>query len=112
MAVSLTTLLVLYTLFSNTSDALPVTAYVKMIDMWFFSSISLLFLITMIHVLTEYLAERQRMVNVHPVLKLKLPPPTLTPERVIVVVRVFVVPLIVVVLNIVYWVLLNQQAAM
>lgn len=112
MAVSLTTLLVLYTLFSNTSDALPVTAYVKMIDMWFFSSISLLFLITMIHVITEYLTERQRMLKVHPVLKVKLPPPRVTPERVIVVVRALVVPLIVVVFNIVYWVLLYQQWAM
>lgn len=110
MAVSLTTLLVLYTLFSNTSDALPVTAYVKMIDMWFFSSISLLFFITMIHVLTEYLADRQRMVKVYPVVKIKLHVSSLTPERVIMVVRVFVVPLIVVVLNIVYWVVLNLQA--
>lgn len=112
MAVSLTTLLVLYTLFSNISSALPVTAYVKMIDMWFFSSISLLFLITMIHVLTEYLGERQRKIKVHPAVRLNSSSVAVTPERVIVTMRVFVVPLIIVVLNIVYWVLLNQQATM
>lgn len=113
MAVSLTTLLVLYTLFSNISDSLPVTAYVKMIDMWFFSSISLLFFITMIHVLTEHLRERQKVVSVHPILRQNSPQPIkLTAEKVIVLVRVWVVPLVVVILNIVYWVLLLQQASM
>ncbi|KAG0716621.1 hypothetical protein GWK47_009269 [Chionoecetes opilio] len=55
MAVSLTTLLVLYTLFSNTSDALPITAYVKLIDVWFFFCIFLLFFIIVIHTVVEHL---------------------------------------------------------
>ncbi|XP_045110501.1 uncharacterized protein LOC123504212 [Portunus trituberculatus] len=111
MAVSLTTLLVLYTLFSNTSDSLPVTAYVKMIDMWFFSIISLLFFITMIHVLAEYISERQQVIKVHPVVKSDARHSRLTGERMMVAVRKWVVPLMVVVLNIVYWVLLLQQGS-
>ena len=112
MAVSLTTLLVLYTLFSNTSDSLPVTAYVKMIDMWFFSSISLLFFITMVHVLTEYLTDRQEVFKVHPISRNNSPRQSkVTAERLIIVVRVWVVPLMVVILNVVYWVLLLQQSS-
>ncbi|ROT82856.1 putative ligand-gated chloride channel-like 3 isoform X1 [Penaeus vannamei] len=58
LIVSLTTLLVLYTLFNNTSDALPPTAYVKMIDVWFFSCILLLFFVIISHVVVEHLENR------------------------------------------------------
>ncbi|XP_047488093.1 uncharacterized protein LOC125038600 [Penaeus chinensis] len=55
MAVSLTTLLVLYTLYGNASEALPATAYVKMIDVWFFFCIFLLFFVIVVHVIAEHL---------------------------------------------------------
>nr|XP_053647206.1 uncharacterized protein LOC128698820 [Cherax quadricarinatus] len=56
LVVSLTTLLVLYTFFNQTSTSLPQTAYVKMIDVWFFFCTSLLFVIIVIHVFVEKLA--------------------------------------------------------
>lgn len=52
---SVTTLLVLYTLFSQTSDSLPPTAYIKMIDVWFFACILLLFAVIVTHVYVEHL---------------------------------------------------------
>lgn len=56
---ALTTLLVLYTLFSQTSEDLPKTAYVKMIDVWFFAVITLLFAIIIFHVVVEYLDQKR-----------------------------------------------------
>ena len=52
--VSLTALLVLSTLFSQTSDSLPKTSYFKLIDVWFFSSILFTFLTIMTHTVVEY----------------------------------------------------------
>lgn len=52
--VSLTTLLVLSTLFSQTSDNLPKTSYFKVIDIWFFSSIVFTFLTIITHTIVEY----------------------------------------------------------
>ena len=53
--VSLTTLLVLYTLFSQTSENLPRTSYIKMVDIWYMSVISLLFLIIVFHMIVEFI---------------------------------------------------------
>ena len=50
----MTALLVLYTLFSRTTDALPQTAYVLMIEIWFLTFICLLSLIIIAHVVVEY----------------------------------------------------------
>ncbi|KAK3861646.1 hypothetical protein Pcinc_032411 [Petrolisthes cinctipes] len=50
---SLTTLLVLYTLFANMSRSLPATAAIKLIDIWFFFIIFLLFANIMIHVFVD-----------------------------------------------------------
>ncbi|CAL4139112.1 unnamed protein product, partial [Meganyctiphanes norvegica] len=50
LTVSLTTMLVLYTLFSNISDLLPKTSYIKMVDIWFLSCIFLIFCIIVFHV--------------------------------------------------------------
>lgn len=50
---SLTTLLVLYTLFSQTSSSLPKTSYIKMIDIWFFLDIAILFVIIILHIIIE-----------------------------------------------------------
>ncbi|XP_037792579.1 LOW QUALITY PROTEIN: uncharacterized protein LOC119587939 [Penaeus monodon] len=53
---SLTNLLVLYTLFSNLLRSVPDTAAVKMIDIWFFFAISLLFLNIMVIIFIDYAA--------------------------------------------------------
>ncbi|XP_068220377.1 uncharacterized protein [Palaemon carinicauda] len=53
LQVALTTLLVLYTFFNQTSSSLPQTAYVKLIDMWFFFCTIFLFIIILIHVFAE-----------------------------------------------------------
>lgn len=52
---SLTTLLVLYTLFNQVSQALPDTAYIKMVDVWFFFCIFLIFFLIVVHILAENL---------------------------------------------------------
>ncbi|XP_068203016.1 uncharacterized protein [Palaemon carinicauda] len=53
--VALTTLLVLYTMFDQVSSNLPDTAYIKMVDLWFFFCIFLIFSITLVHIAVEYL---------------------------------------------------------
>ncbi|KAK3855210.1 hypothetical protein Pcinc_038370 [Petrolisthes cinctipes] len=55
LVLSLTTKLVLYTLFSQASSSLPSTAYVKLIDIWFFFCICTLFFIILVHVVVEHL---------------------------------------------------------
>ncbi|XP_071546587.1 glutamate-gated chloride channel alpha-like [Panulirus ornatus] len=50
---SLTTLLVLYTLFANMSSSLPTTASIKLIDVWFFFIIFLLFVNIVIHIFVD-----------------------------------------------------------
>ena len=51
--VSLTTLLVMYTLFQSISDTLPKTAYLKLIDMWLLFSLILPFIIFITHIVWE-----------------------------------------------------------
>ena len=51
--VSLTTLLVMYTLFQSISDTLPKTAYLKLIDMWLLFSLILPFIIFIAHMVWE-----------------------------------------------------------
>ncbi|XP_076032422.1 uncharacterized protein LOC143020140 isoform X2 [Oratosquilla oratoria] len=55
LVVTLTSLLVLYTLFGQTSSSLPRTAYIKMIDIWFFFCINLIFLVLIFHFYVEYI---------------------------------------------------------
>ncbi|XP_068233605.1 gamma-aminobutyric acid receptor subunit beta-like [Palaemon carinicauda] len=52
---TLTTLLVMYTMFEQVSNNLPATAYIKMVDMWFFFCIFLIFSLIIVHVVIEYL---------------------------------------------------------
>ncbi|XP_050732627.1 uncharacterized protein LOC127006593 isoform X2 [Eriocheir sinensis] len=54
---SLTTMLVMYTLFSQVSNDLPDTAYIKMLDTWFFFCIFLILSIIFLHVTVEHLPE-------------------------------------------------------
>ncbi|XP_042873743.1 gamma-aminobutyric acid receptor subunit delta-like [Penaeus japonicus] len=51
---ALTTLLVLYTLFANMSSSLPPAASIKLIDIWFFFIIFLLFANIMIHIFIDH----------------------------------------------------------
>ncbi|XP_045118515.1 uncharacterized protein LOC123508708 isoform X1 [Portunus trituberculatus] len=55
---SLTSLLVLYTLFANFSSTMPNTAAIKLIDVWFFFIIFLLFCNIMMHIFVTYAANR------------------------------------------------------
>ena len=50
---SLTTLLVLISLYTDTSVALPKTPYIKLIDIWYIFSISFISLIITVHLLTS-----------------------------------------------------------
>ncbi|KAK4289087.1 hypothetical protein Pmani_037929 [Petrolisthes manimaculis] len=112
-------MLVLYTLFSNTSDALPVTAYVKMIDVWFFACIMFLFSVTMVHVLTEYLQTREerRKVMMNVVIKVGQKPTKKIPDyhrgdlplRVMLWSRTLVLPLAALIFNVVYWAMLTER---
>ncbi|KAF2368337.1 Pentraxin-related [Trinorchestia longiramus] len=52
--ISLTSLLVLSTFFSQVSDTLPATSYLKLVDFWFLVSIIYCFTIIMTHVVIEY----------------------------------------------------------
>lgn len=103
LIVSLTTLLVLYTFFNQTSSSLPKTAYVKMIDVWFFSCTILLFVIIVVHVLVECL-ETDSLIHVSPMSasgKHQLVP--LTAEALLRLFRLAVVPLVVLVFGCAYW---------
>ncbi|XP_071519931.1 uncharacterized protein [Panulirus ornatus] len=109
LIVSLTTLLVLYTLFNNTSDALPVTAYIKMIDVWFFSCILLLFFVIICHFVVEHL-ENSMVRTVQPAMFANKSTGVGRPDALLRVVRTFVVPALVVVFSIAYWsVMLGSQ---
>ncbi|XP_068236122.1 uncharacterized protein [Palaemon carinicauda] len=111
MAVSLTTLLVLYTLFSNTSDALPVTAYVKMIDVWFFFCIFLLFFIIVVHVVVEHMvniAEERQFKQVLPMDSRRITEKSIRPtsdgaEKLLFWARYIVTPGVILLFNLIYW---------
>lgn len=111
MTVSLTTLLVLYTLFSNTSDALPTTAYVKLIDVWFFFCIFLLFFIIVVHTVVEHmvnLSENLKFTQVLPydprrTTEKSVRPSSPEAEKLLFVCRYIVVPGIIFLFNVIYW---------
>ncbi|XP_066952293.1 glycine receptor subunit alpha-2-like [Macrobrachium rosenbergii] len=63
---SLTTLLVLFTLFNNTVGTLPTTATIKLIDIWFTFIIILLFSNIMVHVFVAQKNERTTFIKVAP----------------------------------------------
>ncbi|XP_071547708.1 glutamate-gated chloride channel subunit beta-like [Panulirus ornatus] len=108
LVVSLTTLLVLYTFFNQTSSSLPKTAYVKMIDVWFFFCTILLFAIIVVHVMVEHL-ESEAVTRVGPK-HIKSPSHTrLTAEGLLRLFRLLVVPLAVLVFAAVYWTTLLRQ---
>ncbi|XP_071547713.1 uncharacterized protein [Panulirus ornatus] len=98
--VSLTTLLVLYTFFNQVSSSLPQTADVKMIDVWFFFCIILLFVIIIIHVVADCLDSRMT-IRVNPTMR--KPSRSLTAETLLQRIRMVGVPLVLLIFNLVYW---------
>lgn len=106
LVVSLTTLLVLYTFFNQTSSSLPVTAYVKMVDVWFFFCTILLFVIIMAHIYVE----RMTSPPVEPLgprgkwlwHRTAHQRPQLSAESFLMVLRLYVCPVVVTVFLIVY----------
>nr|XP_045592492.1 uncharacterized protein LOC123754290 [Procambarus clarkii] len=111
MAVSLTTLLVLYTLFSNTSDALPTTAYVKLVDVWFFFCIFLLFFIIVLHTVVEHqvnMSENKMLTQVLPfdprrTIEKSMRPTSPEAEKTLWWSRYVVIPGIIFLFNVIYW---------
>lgn len=110
--VALTTLLVLYTLFNSTSNALPDTAYIKMIDVWFLYCISVLFVIIIVHVAVEHLDKGGQGVMVQPVISIKPMQgnfETKAPNRgetLLRALRMIVVPAAIVAFNTIFWAVL------
>nr|XP_027227735.1 gamma-aminobutyric acid receptor subunit delta-like [Penaeus vannamei] len=101
---SLTTLLVLYTLFAQLSSSLPSTAAIKLIDIWFFFIIFLLFSNIMVHIFAERLGREESAVKVEPKGRFRAwqarQPPA---EKLLAVQRFVVIPGIIVIFNIVFW---------
>ena len=62
--VSLTTLLVMYTLFQSISGTLPKTAYLKLIDTWLLFSLILPFIIFIVHIAWEL--EKTKIIKANP----------------------------------------------
>ncbi|XP_037779377.1 glutamate-gated chloride channel-like [Penaeus monodon] len=56
IVVALTALLVLSSLFTQTSNSLPKTSYFKMVDVWFFFSIVIIFLVVLLQTLIDFSA--------------------------------------------------------
>ena len=63
--VSLTSMLVMYTLFQSHTDSLPQTAYIKMIDVWFLHGLVIPFLVFILEVATEMAHARHRRRKYH-----------------------------------------------
>ena len=57
--VALTSMLVMYTLYQGTSQYLPHTSYMKMIDIWLFGGLILPFFIITILILMDYLVIKE-----------------------------------------------------
>ncbi|XP_068244903.1 pH-sensitive chloride channel 2-like [Palaemon carinicauda] len=58
--VSLTSLLVLSSLFNQSSSSLPKTSYFKLVDVWFLTSIVTIFVIIVIQTILEHLRESEQ----------------------------------------------------
>ncbi|XP_063840450.1 uncharacterized protein LOC135089120 isoform X1 [Scylla paramamosain] len=106
---SLTTLLVLYTLFANMSRSLPATASIKLIDVWFFFIIFLLFTNIVVHICvrptTPPITEVKVFVPTHP------EPAPRVPEapRLLRWYRLVILPVLVVLFNLMFWLVVLTQ---
>lgn len=109
---SLTTLLVLYTLFSNLSSSLPSTAEIKLIDIWFFFIISILFVNIMMNVFVRgdaetWSPEPHKVTRVQPIstqgsasLGFKL----YVSVRFLNIYKIIIIPVMIIIFNIFFWV--------
>nr|XP_045599679.1 uncharacterized protein LOC123758956 [Procambarus clarkii] len=109
---ALTSLLVLYTMFSNLSRSLPSTAEIKLIDVWFFFIIFLIFSNIMVHVFAEYLPlhPEERCIKVSSLTgpksfsKSKISSRSkFTPAKLLKLQRYFIVPFAFLVFSIYFW---------
>ncbi|KAK4314634.1 hypothetical protein Pmani_014085 [Petrolisthes manimaculis] len=78
---SLTVLLVLAALFTQTSTSLPKTSYFKMVDVWLLFSISLIFFVIVFHVIID-MATEGKLSKQNPRSTSRSPPPTTTTTKV------------------------------
>ena len=56
--VTITTMLVMYTLYMAVSNKLPPTSYIKFIDVWLIFGLTLPFTVFILHVLIEHIPQR------------------------------------------------------
>ncbi|XP_042204129.1 uncharacterized protein LOC121853819 [Homarus americanus] len=105
---SLTALLVLYTLFTNLSRTMPNTSAIKLIDVWFFFIIMLIFLNIMVHIFIERIAYFLPNGLIHGTKFGNLAQIGLdkTTEKVISVIRFYFVPAAFFTFNIIFWALI------
>ncbi|XP_071531024.1 LOW QUALITY PROTEIN: uncharacterized protein [Panulirus ornatus] len=59
IVVALTALLVLSSLFTQTSNSLPKTSYFKLVDVWLFFSIVIIFVVVMLQTLIDFSSDKQ-----------------------------------------------------
>ena len=57
--VTLTSMLVMYTLFQSISDSMPPTAYLKLLDVWFIFGLIMPFIIFIVEVILELLQQKE-----------------------------------------------------
>ena len=105
---SLTTLLVLYTLFANMSKSLPATASIKLIDVWFFFIIFLLFTNIVVHICVRPTTSPKKDVSTFLTAEPQTP---MEPEapRLLRWYRLVVLPVLVGLFNLTFWVVVLTQ---
>ncbi|XP_068216340.1 uncharacterized protein [Palaemon carinicauda] len=115
-SMSLTSLLVLYTLFSNTSRSLPITSEIKLLDFWFFFIIFVLFINIVLHIFVRDDSSS----NVHPIdkeiafqngkgnaVRELAPIHHRLPSRVLVIYRTIILPVALTIFNLIFWTILG-----
>nr|XP_045609609.1 uncharacterized protein LOC123765176 [Procambarus clarkii] len=110
MDLTLTSLLVLYTLFNNTSSFIPVTAYVKMVDVWFVFCILLIFCIIVCHTLAKPDLDKVHNLTTSSPRRLKLLD-QVPPEYFLKIMRRYLVPSFALGFSIIFWALLLGSLA-
>ncbi|CAL4109784.1 unnamed protein product [Meganyctiphanes norvegica] len=106
LIVSLTSLLVLLTLFSQVGDTLPKTSYVKMIDDWFLFTIVLLLFIILSHMFIDISNERILIISKGDNKTSKYIP---TAAQVHKILRYILVPGVFVVFSLIFWLIMVYQ---
>ncbi|XP_042204130.1 uncharacterized protein LOC121853820 [Homarus americanus] len=104
---SLTTLLVLYTLTTNLSRTMPNTAAIKLIDVWFFFIILLIFVNIMVHIFIEHIVYifPNRLIYDFEFEGRSKTYSDKAAEKVISLIRFWFVPVVFLTFNIIFWIL-------